>query len=122
MKPFEVIHTETGERFIALENILTEQDCYSFRLIKKRDLNPFTTKPEYPEEPERGRIFTHFKTGKEYLALGHAIFNDDYSEYVVYRPLNQLPGVKEVYARPKEMFYENVEIDGKFVRRFHPKE
>lgn len=58
--------------------------------------------------------YTHFKGG-EYEVLGEAKHSETQEEFVVYRALY---GEKELWVRPKEMFFGMKEIDGKMVQRF----
>lgn len=62
------------------------------------------------------RIFIHSKTGKKYeLITDFALGSEDMREYVVYRALY---GDNQVWVRPRNMFFEEVTIDGKKVPRF----
>ena len=58
--------------------------------------------------------YRHYKGG-EYEVLGLARHSETEEEFVVYR---QLYGAGEWWIRPKEMFAENVIIDGRAVPRF----
>ena len=71
-----------------------------------------------------GAIFRHYKN-KDYLIIGLARHTESFEELVVYRALYKYkgePGSKindyQVWTRPKNMFLEEVEIEGKKVPRF----
>ncbi len=57
--------------------------------------------------------YRHFK-GKEYKVLGLAKHSETLDEFVVYAHLDD----QGMWVRPKEMFLENVERDGKIMPRF----
>lgn len=58
--------------------------------------------------------YRHYK-GNEYIVLGVARHSETDEELVVYRPDY---GEQGLWVRPKEMFLETVEVDGKQVPRF----
>jgi hypothetical protein len=58
--------------------------------------------------------YRHFK-GKEYIVVGVARHSETGEELVVYR---QDYGDRSLWVRPKEMFLEGVEVDGRSVPRF----
>jgi hypothetical protein len=58
--------------------------------------------------------YRHYK-GKEYLVIGVAKHSESGEELVVYRPDY---GDRDLWVRPKAMFLEHVEVDGKLVPRF----
>lgn len=58
--------------------------------------------------------YRHYK-GKEYTVLGVALHSETQEELVVYR---QEYGDHRLWVRPKQMFLETVEVDGKTVPRF----
>lgn len=58
--------------------------------------------------------YRHYK-GNEYIVLGTARHSETLEELVVYR---QDYGEKGLWVRPKEMFLETIEIEGKSVPRF----
>ena len=64
---------------------------------------------------EKGK-YRHFKGG-EYEVLGIAYHSETGEEMVVYRALY---GEQKVWVRPKQMWLETVERDGKIVPRFSP--
>ncbi|MEK7180876.1 MAG: DUF1653 domain-containing protein [Patescibacteria group bacterium] len=65
------------------------------------------------EEIKVGK-YRHFK-GNEYEVIGVAKHSETLEEFVVYRALY---GGGELWVRPKEMFLEKVNKDGKSVSRF----
>ena len=69
--------------------------------------------PRETPEISPGR-FRHFK-GKEYSVLGVARHSETLEEFVVYR---QEYGERGLWVRPKQMFLETVEVDGRAVPRF----
>ncbi len=58
--------------------------------------------------------YRHFK-GNEYVVLGVALHSETMEELVVYR---QEYGERSLWVRPKQMFLETVELDGRRIRRF----
>lgn len=58
--------------------------------------------------------YRHYK-GNEYLVIGVAQHSETAEELVVYR---QDYGERGLWVRPKSMFMETVEIDGRQVSRF----
>ena len=62
------------------------------------------------EEIKLGK-YKHYK-GNIYDVLGIARHSETLEEFVVYKKDN------EMWARPKEMFFEEVEVDGEKVSRF----
>lgn len=64
-------------------------------------------------EPINGR-YRHFK-GAEYEVLGIARHSETMEEMVVYRALY---GERGLWVRPRAMFLEQVEVDGKLRPRF----
>jgi hypothetical protein len=64
---------------------------------------------------EKGK-YRHFKGG-EYEVLGIAYHSETGEEMVVYRALY---GEQKVWVRPKQMWLETVERDGKRMPRFSP--
>lgn len=61
-----------------------------------------------------GKKYRHFK-GREYLVLSLAKHSETLEELVVYQALY---GEYGIWVRPLSMFIEQVEVDGKMVRRF----
>ena len=58
--------------------------------------------------------YRHYK-GNEYVVIGIARHSETDEKLVVYRPDY---GEQGLWVRPKEMFLETVEVDGKQVPRF----
>lgn len=58
--------------------------------------------------------YRHYK-GSEYIVLGVARHSETEEELVVYRPDY---GERGLWVRPKEMFLEAVQVDGRQVPRF----
>jgi hypothetical protein len=63
--------------------------------------------------------YRHYK-GLEYEVVGIARHSEDLEEMVVYRALYNLEefGENTLWVRPKQMFLENIKIEGKLVPRF----
>ncbi|WP_313526457.1 DUF1653 domain-containing protein [Anaerotignum sp.] len=61
-----------------------------------------------------GGVYEHYK-GNKYCVVGLAKHSETVEEMVVYR---QLYGEYGLWVRPKNMFLENVEVDGKVIPRF----
>lgn len=63
--------------------------------------------------------YKHYK-GKFYEVIGVAIHSETREELVVYIALYYIDGYGEnsLWVRPKKMFLENVNIDGKEIPRF----
>ena len=61
-----------------------------------------------------GGKYRHFK-GKEYEVVGVAKHSETLEDMVVYRKLYDDGGL---WVRPKEMFLDTVERDGKVFKRF----
>ncbi|MBS3090376.1 DUF1653 domain-containing protein [Candidatus Pacearchaeota archaeon] len=59
-------------------------------------------------------IYEHFK-GREYEVIGLAKHSETLEEFIVYKALY---GNKDLWVRPKDMFLEKVNINGKKVPRF----
>ena len=68
---------------------------------------------------EIGAIYRHYK-GNNYEVIGLALHSETLEELVAYRALYNHPkfGENSLWVRPKNMFLENVIIDGKEVERF----
>ena len=62
---------------------------------------------------KQGR-YRHYK-GNEYIVLGVAKNSETLDEMVVYQ---QDYGEQGLWVRPKEMFLETVEVDGRQIPRF----
>ena len=63
--------------------------------------------------------YRHYK-GKEYEVLGVAAHSETLEELVVYKALYNIEGKGKdtLWVRPKEMFEEEVEVDGVVKKRF----
>lgn len=61
--------------------------------------------------------YQHSKSGNYYKVLGIAKHSETLEEFVVYECLYENPRSK-IWVRPKSMFLEKVEIEGKLVPRF----
>jgi hypothetical protein len=61
-----------------------------------------------------GKRYRHFK-GKEYLILHVAKHSETMEDLVVYQALY---GERGIWVRPLAMFLEEVEFQGKLIRRF----
>ena len=63
--------------------------------------------------------YKHYK-GKLYKVLGVGKHSETLSEFVVYQALYESKefGNNAIWIRPKEMFLESVQVDGKKVLRF----
>ena len=63
--------------------------------------------------------YRHYK-GKEYEVLGIATHSETLEELVVYKALYKIEGKGKdsMWVRPKEMFEEEVEVDGAVRKRF----
>jgi hypothetical protein len=63
--------------------------------------------------------YKHYK-GKFYEVIGIARHSETLEELVVYRALYESKefGNNSLWARPKEMFFEKVIVDGKEIPRF----
>ena len=63
--------------------------------------------------------YKHYK-GKEYEVVGVATHSETLEEVVVYKALYSIEGKGEnsLWVRPKNMFEEEVVIDGKRMKRF----
>ena len=59
-------------------------------------------------------LYEHYK-GNKYKVIGIAKHSETLEEMVVYQALY---GEHGIWVRPKDMFFENVVVDGKMVPRF----
>ncbi len=80
--------------------------------IEKKEVAPAPAK-EAPVEITTGR-YRHFK-GNEYEVLGFANHTETGEKLVIYMSVD---GSGDVWARPYDIFSENVNVDGKSVKRF----
>ena len=53
-----------------------------------------------------------------YQVFGEAIHTETDERFVVYKPLYPVPEPEKYRVRPKEMFFEEVEVDGVRIARF----
>lgn len=69
--------------------------------------------------PEHPPIYRHYK-GKEYDMIGIAYHSETMEKLVIYRGRYTDPklGTNPMFARPKDIFFGTVTIDGKIVPRF----
>ena len=68
-----------------------------------------------PKAIQKG-TYRHMKSGKLYEVIGAALQTETHEQLVVYRPLYE--SKFELFARPYEMFMEQVELDGETKPRF----
>lgn len=62
-------------------------------------------------------MYTHSKTGKKYQVLFVAKHSESLEDLVIYKALYESE-LADVWARPIEMFMDEVEIDGVLHPRF----
>ena len=62
---------------------------------------------------KKGR-YQHYK-GKDYMVIGIALHTETEEELVVYE---QLYEDHKLWVRPKQMFEEEIDVDGKLIPRF----
>lgn len=67
-----------------------------------------------PADIQKG-LYEHYKNGKRYEVLDVALDSETLEEMVVYRALYDK---SIVWVRPRAMFFEDVEKEGKKVPRF----
>ncbi len=65
-------------------------------------------------EELRGHCFQHYKTGKLYKLIDFARHSETLEEMVIYQQMED----KQVWVRPKAMFFETVMYEGQQVPRF----
>ena len=75
--------------------------------------------PDLPEL-EKG-TYRHSKSGQLYEVLGVTFNTETYEPLVIYRPLYS-HGKYDLFARPYEIFIENVVVDGETLPRFEKAE
>jgi hypothetical protein len=66
-----------------------------------------------------GKKFRHYK-GNEYELVGFGIHTETMEELVIYKALyesGEFP-IEQLWIRPKNMFFENVLVNGNKVKRF----
>ena len=64
-------------------------------------------------------IYKHYK-GNNYEVIGTARHSETLEELVVYRALYKSKefGKNALWVRPRKMFFEDIEFEGKIVKRF----
>ena len=67
-----------------------------------------------PKDIQKG-VYEHYKNGKHYEVLDVALHSETLEEMVVYRALYD---ENLVWVRPRAMFFEEVEKEGRKVPRF----
>ncbi|MBB4843972.1 hypothetical protein HNP55_002495 [Paucibacter oligotrophus] len=89
---------------------LPEFECGKARTktIMSEELSPLPAAPT-------GR-YRHYKGG-EYEVIGVARHSETLEPLVLYRPLYNATGL---WVRPYEMFFGELEVEGRIVRRFSP--
>jgi hypothetical protein len=70
--------------------------------------------------PQVGGLYEHTRTKKRYRILGVGNHSETLEAVVIYQSQYDDPkfGSQAIWVRPKEMFMEQVEIDGKLLPRF----
>ena len=61
-------------------------------------------------------VYSHTKSGKKYKVIEVALHTETNEQLVIYQPLYNSRFA--LFARPYDMFIEEVELDGKLVPRF----
>ena len=61
-----------------------------------------------------GKTFKHYK-GNLYKIIDEAIHSETHEELIIYVDLND---ESKKWARPKDMFFENIIFEGKEIERF----
>ena len=69
------------------------------------------------KEVKMGR-YKHYKKGDLYQVVGTALHSETREPLVVYVALRK--GADQLLAMPRQMFNDEVEVDGKIVPRFKP--
>lgn len=107
-----------GGAYIETVTIPDEQDKWAQYCRSSPEKYP-EVKEEIMNDPEPKSIekgtYRHAKSGKLYEVLGVALQTETNEQFVIYRPLYE--NTYELFARPFEMFMENVVIDGREVLR-----
>lgn len=107
----EQIKTETVKTAKAESHVTLSEPA----IKDERTEAVITCSPEPLTKIEPG-MYRHFK-GEEYEVIGFAKHSETEEQLVIYRNLHD---VTQLWARPYAMFAENIEVDGKIVRRFTP--
>jgi hypothetical protein len=63
-----------------------------------------------------GQIWRHYK-GHDYRVIARSLHTEEHTWYVVYEALYDCE-FSQIWHRPEAMFLEELEVDGKMVRRF----
>lgn len=73
------------------------------------------------EDPKPGK-YQHYKTGNLYEVIGIALHSETREEMVIYKALYHCEEFDDnrIWVRPKKMFLEYVEQNGKQIPRFKP--
>ena len=61
--------------------------------------------------------YQHYKNKKFYRVHGIVLYSETNEEFVLYETLYENP-LGKMWVRPKKMFLENVEFEGKITPRF----
>jgi hypothetical protein len=71
-------------------------------------------------QTEVGKRYRHYKNGKEYIVLAIANHSETLEKLVIYEAQYDTEdlGPKPVFARPQEMFEEQIEWEGQLTDRF----
>ncbi|NCN52487.1 DUF1653 domain-containing protein [Candidatus Parcubacteria bacterium] len=72
------------------------------------------------KELKAGQRYRHFRTQNTYIILGIGHHTETVEKLVIYQGEYEDPkfGVHPIWARPYEMFIEDVEVEGEPVERF----
>lgn len=117
IRPFVNTNKILGPNSKAL--CMTEQHRLFSPIPVLANTNPLTRHPLLDSEKEElitlppPQKMTHYKGG-EYAIIGEGIHTETEEELVFYYCLKDL----KLYARPKEMFYSDVEYNGVTMKRF----
>lgn len=60
--------------------------------------------------------YRHTKSGKTYEVIGTALQTETHEMLVIYRPMYKVE--YELFARPLDMFVENIIVGGEYKARF----
>lgn len=71
-------------------------------------------------ETKNGQLFLHYKN-KPYKGIGVARHSETLEELMVYESLYD-NDLGRLWVRPKDMYFSNIEKDGRLIRRFAPVE
>lgn len=64
--------------------------------------------------------YRHFRNMQLYEVIGFGLHSETREDVVIYKALYESPefGLNQVWVRPRSMFFEDVEHEGKLVPRF----